>query len=173
MRLRAILTDVRATAGAEMALVLPIVSVLFLNVADATSYIYSKMQVDLAAQDAVGFARTMCSTPAKLPATVNCSGVQAAMQTAARATSLGSGVTLGTAVGAWYCSNASSELVEVAAIGATPPANCSAVLSGSTARPGEYLRVTASYTFTPLFAAVSVAASLPSQIQRTAWIRMQ
>lgn len=173
MRLCGFFADARATAGAEMALVLPIVSVLFLNVADATTYIYSKMQVDLAAQEAVGFARTKCDTPAKLPATVNCAGLQAAMQSAAQATSLGADVTLNTATGAWYCSNASSELIEVAAIGSAPPADCSGVLSGSTAIPGEYLSVTASYTFTPLFAAASVAANLPSNIQRTAWIRMQ
>lgn len=173
MRLRALFADTRAAAAAEMALVLPFISVLFLNVADATTYIYSRMQVDLAAQEAAGLARARCDTAAELPSTVNCAGLQAAMQTAAQATSLGSDVTIDTATAAWYCANASSELVLVAAIGSTPPANCSATLTGSTAKPGEYLSVTASYTFTPLFAAVSVASSLPSNIQRTAWIRMQ
>ncbi|GAA4762514.1 TadE family protein [Novosphingobium ginsenosidimutans] len=173
MRMRSLLADTRAVAAAEMALVLPIVSVLFLNVADATTYIYSRMQVDLAAQEAAGLARARCDTAAKLPSTVNCTGLQAAMQTAAQATSLGTSVTINTATAAWYCSNASSELIEVAAISSTPPANCSATLTGSTAEPGEYLSVTASYTFAPLFAGLSVASSLPSPIQRTAWIRMQ
>lgn len=173
MELRSFLADARAVAAAEMALILPIVSVLFLNVADATTYIYSRMQVDLAAQEAVGLARAKCDTAAKLPATVNCSGLQAAMQAAAQATSLGAAVTINTASAAWYCSNSASELVQVAAINSTPPANCSGVLAGSTAKPGEYLSVTASYTFAPIFAAASIAASLPSNIQRTAWIRMQ
>jgi hypothetical protein len=95
------------------------------------------------------------------------------MEGAAQATSLGSDVTLNTASAAWYCADAGSELVNVAAIESTPPADCSGVLSGSTARPGEYISVTASYTFSPIFAATSVAALLPSNIQRTAWIRMQ
>jgi hypothetical protein len=173
MRLRTFLADTRAVAAAEMALILPIVSVLFLNVADATTYIYSRMQVDLAAQEAVGLARARCDTAAKLPSTVNCTGLQAAMQAAAQATSLGASVTINTATAAWYCSNAGSDLMQVATITSARPANCSTTLTGSTAVPGEYLSVTASYTFTPIFAAASIASSLPSNIQRTAWIRMQ
>ena len=172
-RLNQLYRDSGGTAGAEMALVLPFIAVLFLNVADATSYIYSRMQVDLAAQEAAGLARAMCDTTAELPSTVNCPGLQAAMETAAQATSLGADVSLNTATAAWYCSDASSNLVEVAAITSTPPADCSGTLTGSTAKPGEYLQVTASYTFAPIFPAASVAASLPSDIARTAWIRIQ
>lgn len=171
MRLRSFLTNTRATAGVEMALILPIISVLFLNVADATMYIYSKMQVDLAAQEAAGIARAMCDTESELPATLNCAGLTAAMTAAAQATSLGTDVSLGTPDNAWYCANATSDLLEVATIDLPRPADCSATLGGSTALPGEYISVTATYTFTPIFSSVSAVPS--GDIQRTAWIRLQ
>lgn len=173
MRLRGFLRDTRAAAAVEMALILPAVAFIIVNVADATMYVYSKMQVDLAAQEAAGFARATCDTPAELPATLNCAGLVDAMTTAAQTTSLGADVTLDAPEAAWFCSNESSQLIEVAAIDAVPPADCSATLDGSTAVPGEYISVTANYAFSPIFPTASVASALPSTIQRTAWIRLQ
>lgn len=167
-------TDRRASAATEMALVLPGIAFILLNVVDLGVYIYTRMQVDLAAQEAVGAARVLCDTAAKLPATTNCGGtLSSTMTTAAQNTTLGSNVTLGSASEAYYCADSSGTLVQVATANATPPANCSTILSGSTSKPGDYISVTASYTFTPVFPGASVASLMPATIQRTAWMRLQ
>jgi len=38
--------------------------------------------------------------------------------------------------------------------------------------PGDYVLITVSYTYTPVFAAVSIASVLASPITRTAWMRL-
>lgn len=157
-----------------MALVLPGIAFIFLNVADLSFYIFSKMQVDLAAHEAVGAARVLCDTSAKLPATTNCGGtLTSTMLSAARSTTLGNNVTLGTPTEAYYCATSAGVLNQVAAVGATVPANCSATVAGSTAKPGDYISVTGSYSFSPIFPGASVAAVLPATITRTAWLRLK
>lgn len=173
MRGRTCLRDSRASAAAEMALVLPLIAFIILNVVDLGIYIYTKMQVDLAAQEAAGAARVLCDTAAELPATINCSAVNATMLSAAQTTSLGSSVSLGAPTEAWYCANSSAVLMQVAAIGGAVPANCSGIVATSTAKPGEYLAITASYTYTPVFPPASVVAVLPAAVQSTAWMRLQ
>ncbi len=168
-----LLRDSRASAAAEMALILPAVVFIFLNVADLSVYLYSKMQVDIAAQSAVGAARVLCDTDTKLPATTKCATLTTTMQGAAQTTSLGTNVALGTPNEAYYCATASGALTQVAAVGATVPADCSATVSGSTARPGNYISVTATYPFTPIFPGATVASVLTSPITRTAWIRLK
>jgi Flp pilus assembly protein TadG len=175
MALRRLLRDGRAAASAEFALILPGFALIFLNVADLGHYIFTKMQVDLAAHEAVGAARVLCNEASKLPATEGskCPGHSAAMTSAAQSTSLGNSVSLGTINEAWYCANASGDLVQVAAVGGTVPANCSGTVSGSTAEPGDYISVTASKSFSPIFPGASVASLMPATITREAWMRLQ
>lgn len=174
MLARRFIHDTRAAAAAEMALVLPAVAFILLNVADLGIYIFTKMQVDLAANEAVGAARVLCDTAAKLPAKQNCgSTLDSTMLAAAQTTSLGSSVTLGTSTEAYYCSTASSDLTQVAAYNGTPPTTCTGTIAGSAAKPGDYISVTASYAFSSLFPGASVAARLPATIARTAWLRLQ
>jgi Flp pilus assembly protein TadG len=171
---RRFIRDTRAAAAAEMALVLPAIAFILLNVADLSIYIFSKMQVDLAASEAVGAARVLCDTAAELPAKQNCgSALDSTMLAAAQTTSLGSNVTLGTSTEAFYCATSSSELTQVAAYNGTPPTTCTGTIAGSTAKPGDYISVTASHTFSPIFPGASVAATLPATITRTAWLRLQ
>ena len=172
--LRRLLGNSRATASAEMALILPGVAFILLNVADLGIYIYTKMQVDLAAQEAVGAARVLCDQASELPATVNCgSSLTTTMTSAAQSTTLGSTVTIAGTAEAYYCANSGGTLVQVAAANATPPATCTATVSGSTSAPGIYLQTTASKTFSPIFPGASVAAVLPATITRTAWMRLK
>lgn len=174
MRLRAFLRDPGGAAAAEMALVLPGIAFILLNVVDISLYIFTRMQVDLAAHEAVGAARVLCDADSELPATVNCGGtLNSTMTGAAQSTSLGSGVSVDGTAEEYFCANATGELVSVAAASGTPPADCTAVVAGSAARPGIYIRTTASYTFAPLFPGASVAAILPGTISRTAWIRLK
>ncbi|MEP6867562.1 MAG: TadE family protein, partial [Novosphingobium sp.] len=171
----AFLHDTRAAAAVEMALVLPFLAYILINVADLSVYVFDRMQVDLAAQEAVGTARYVCDTAAELPATTNCGGtLNTKMLAAARSTSLGNSVSLNTPTEAWFCSTAGgANLTQVAAITAARPANCSATIAGSTAKPGDYISITASRSFTSLFPGASIAASLPATITSTAWLRLQ
>lgn len=174
MVLKRLLKDRRGVISAEMALIMPGIAYVLLNVVDLSMYIYTRMQLDLAAHEAVGAARVLCDTAAKLPAKQNCgSTLDATMLAAARTTSLGSTVTLGTSSEAYYCADSSAVLQQVAAYSATPPANCSGTISGSTAVPGDYISVTASRTYTPLFPGASIAAMLPTTMTRTAWMRLK
>lgn len=174
MMLRRFLRDTSGVAAAEMVLVLPGFALIMLNVFDLGVYLYTRMQVDLAAQEAVGAARVLCNTAAELPAKTNCGGtLDSTMLAAARSTSLGNTVSLGTSSEAWFCATSGGVLNQVAALGATVPSDCSATVTGSTVKPGDYISVSASYTFAPIFPQVSVAAAMPSTITRTAWIRLQ
>lgn len=178
MRLRRLSRDCSGTAAVELALFLPAIAFIMLNVVDLSMYIYAKMQVDLAAHEAVGYVRATCDTATKLPATypdnTHCkSTLIADMTSAAQSTSLGTGVTVNTPTEAYYCADAGGTLIQVAAISATPPATCTGTVSGSTSAPGIYMQSTASYTFTPVFPGASVASALTSPITRTAWIRLK
>ncbi len=176
MQLRSLFQDTRGAAAAEMAMILPAIAFIMLNVVDFSVYTYTKMQVDLAAHEAVGAARVLCdeSEAAKgLPATTNCTGVDTIMASAAQSTTLGSTVSIASTVEKYYCANSGGTLVEVALASATPPADCSATVSGSTSAPGIYIQTTASKTYSPIFPGASVAALLPAAITRTAWMRLK
>ena len=168
-----LLRNCDGAAAAELALILPSIAFILLNVVDLSTYIYAKMQVDLAAHEAVGAARVLCATSAQLPATLNCgTTLPGTMDAAAQSTSLNSGVTLsGTAEG-YYCASTSGDLVKVADASATPPVDCSATVAGSTSAPGDYIRTTASYAFSPIFPGASVASYLTSPLVRTSWMRL-
>lgn len=174
MLLRRLLRDCRAAAASELALILPGAAFIVLNIVDVSAYIYTKMQVDLAAHEAVGAARVLCDTAAELPATVNCgSTLSSTMTAAAQTTSLGNGVTLSGTTEKYYCANSGGTLVEVAAANATPPATCTATVSGSTSVPGIYIQTTASRAYSPVFPGATVVAAFPATIARTAWLRLK
>lgn len=167
--------DTSGAVAAEMALILPAIAFVLLNVVDLSLYIYTKMQVDLAAHEAVGAARARCDTAAELPATVNCGGADLddAMISAAGSTTLGSTVTIASTIEKYYCASASGTLDEVALTSETPPPDCSATVGGSTSAPGLYINTTASHSFNPVFPGATVAALLPATITRTAWMRLK
>lgn len=175
MRLQRLFRDTRAAASAEFVLILPGIAFVLFNVVDLSMYIWTKMQVDLAAHEAVGAARVLCDTAAELPATTNCANLNATMSTAAQSTSLGSSVNVDTAntTERYYCANSSGVLVQVALATATPPSNCSATVAGSTTAPGLYIGVTASRAFNPIFAGASITSALATPITRTAWLRLK
>ncbi|MBN8848540.1 MULTISPECIES: TadE/TadG family type IV pilus assembly protein [unclassified Sphingomonas] len=168
IRPRGFLADVRGVAAAEMALVLPIAALITLNVVDLATYMYSRMQVDLAAQQAVGVVRQLCTAN---PVSVCNTTYSTQMTAAAQTTGLGNAVTLAGAQTSegLYCASATGALTSVAA----GTANCASVVSGSTAAPGTYLKVQSQYTFAPIFPQVSLASILGSPVVSTAWIRLK
>lgn len=160
--------DTGGTAAAEMALILPIVAFITLNVVDVANFAYSKMQVDIAAQQAVGIVRVKCTNAATLNAGTCGTTYASAMQSAAESTTLGANVTLsGTPTEGLYCAQASGSLVS------TTAADCSGVVTGSTAKPGSYISATYSYAYSSIFPGASVASLISSPIQATAWMRLK
>jgi Flp pilus assembly protein TadG len=165
---RAYLGCKAGAAAAEFALILTLLVIPLVNAFDIGVYVYQRMQLDNAAQVAVQAAWAQCAPSGKVPATVssNCAGLSAAMATAVRSTPLGSDVTLG-APSEKYCCPGAGTITCQGPVATTTPTNCS---SGQ--MPGDYIFVTASYTYSPLYSGISVASLLTTPITRTAWMRL-
>jgi Flp pilus assembly protein TadG len=166
----------RGAAAAEFALVVTLLIVPILNVMDLGLYAWDKVQVDNAAQIGAQGARAAC-TYSFQPATVNCPGLSSAVQMAVHSTSLGTGVTSTTAE--HYVCYVSGQLKIVSDPPATPPTDCSQqdsngnnIGGSNTEKPGDYILVTTSYTYAPIFSAVSIASVLNTPITSTSWIRI-
>jgi len=159
--------DRTGSIAVETALISGLLVVLIAQALDFGWYVYCALQVRMAAQAAVAQAAISCNTAAKLPATVNCSGVSTSMTTAAQQVSLGSTITMNTPSEGYYCVNGSA-LVSVGSLGAKP-ADCTPY---STAQPGDYVSVTTTHTFAPLFPGLTVVAAYAGPISATAWMRV-
>lgn len=169
--------DEKGAAAVEFALVVTLLTVPVLNVVDLAMYAWDRMQLDNAAQVAAQAAWATCSTPANLPATpnsyANCAGMPGAVTLAVQSTSLGTKVSVTAIAENYYCykTSAPTGLVTVGNFPNSKPANCSSVGQASDV-PGDYIQITASYTFRPIFPAASIASALTSPITRTAWMRL-
>jgi Flp pilus assembly protein TadG len=162
-------------AAAEFALVLPLLTVPILNIVDLGSYAYDRMQLDNAAQAAVQAVWNTCATQGYVPATTvtNCSSVLSSITTtSAQSTALGTSVTISSTTEGYYCL-VSGTLTYAGAVTATKPSDCSVVAGGSSSdTPGDYILVTAAYTYSPIFSAASLVSLLPSSMTRTAYMRL-
>jgi len=167
--LRRFCTDTGAVAAVEMALVLPAIGFIAINVVDFATYLYSKMQVDIAAQQAVGVVRAKCGGADLSNATCGTT-YKTAMTDAAQQTSLGTAVTVGSPTEDYYCADPTTGTLVVVG---SKPKTCSGTVKGSKSAPGTYLGATVSYKYSPIFPRVSVASYLGSSIQSTAWIRLK
>lgn len=170
--------DEKGAAAVEFALVVTLLTVPVLNVIDLAMYAWDRMQLDNAAQMGAQAAWATCSAPTNLPATpnsyANCTGMPAAVTQAVQSTSLGAAVTVTSTVENYYCLNTTTNaLTPVGNFPNSKPANCGGAAGGLTSdKPGDYVQITTSYTFTPIFPAVSIASALASPITRIAWMRL-
>jgi len=169
-------SEQRGAAAVEFALILTLLTIPILNVVDLAVYSWDKMQVDNAAQAAVQAAWATCNLPTEIPATpssyANCPAMPAAVTQAAQSTTLGTAVTVTATTENYYCVNTTTNvLVTVGNFPNTKPATCSSVGSASD-KPGDYVLITVSYTYSPVFSAVSIASQLATPITRTAWMQL-
>ena len=163
----------RGAAAAEFALVLTLLTIPLLNAFDIGVYVYQRMELDNAAQVAVQAAWSQCAVTGKVPATVNsnCAGLSTAMTTAIKSTPLGTGVSITSTTESYCCPGSGTISCSGAGLGpvaSTTPGTCTA--SGQA--PGDYIFITASYTYSPIYSSVSVASLLATPIVRTAWMRL-
>lgn len=142
----------------EFALVAPIFVVLIVNILDFSSLIWDQMQVDYSAQMGVQAAYKTCST-FNSPITTNCTNLNAQVTAAIQSTSLSTSVMLATGSPSeiYYCVSGTT-LMSVATYPTSPPANCSAYGDSSVA-PGDYIEVDVNYSYSPIFAGLSLASA--------------
>jgi Flp pilus assembly protein TadG len=174
-KLTAIRSDQRGVSAIEFALFAGILSFGLLNVADITIYIYKRMQVENATEMAVQAAWKACDPTQNLvPATTNCTGLTSAIAAAVQSTTLGTQVSVqaGSPSEAYYCLNTSGALQNVGAVTSPPPTDCSAT-GNAGQQPGDYVLITTSFTYAPMFPGLTVASAFTTPIVRTGMMRLQ
>jgi hypothetical protein len=145
------------------------------NATDFGIYVYAAMEVNTAAQAAAQAIYVTCGATGDVPATTgtNCPTYSTAETTAAHRTSLGTRVTVSSTTENYYCVNSSGTLQ---ALTGTFPNNsassCTSVWSTNTATPGDYVLVSVSYAYTPLYSGISLTSLLPRPIRRTIYMRV-
>jgi Flp pilus assembly protein TadG len=166
--------DERGASALEFAIFAGMLAFGLLNTADISIYIYKRMQVENATEMAAQAAWKVCD-PSKgyLPATLSCPNLTTTITQAAQSTSLGNQVTI--AVGSpqegFYCLNNTGALQKVADATLTPPTDCSSTgFAGQ--QPGDYIQVTTSFSYAPLFPGVTVAGVFPTPITKTSMMRL-
>ena len=164
--------DVSGVAAIEFGLVGFLILAGVFNAVDLAYYGYQLEEVEDAAQVGVQAAYNVCNGAiSSLPAIGNCSSLSATITAAIISTSLGARVSLasGYPVEGYYCVNTSGALQSV---GSSEPSNCAAA-GNSSATPGDYLQISVTFSYTPLFPGISVMSALgATSIVRTSWIRL-
>lgn len=171
--------DVKGAAAAEFTLVAVLLAYVLINVGDLGVYVYDKMQVESAAQASVESLWAQCApaTNGAPDVTDNCSNVASIVTKGAQQTSLGTNVSASIASSpgeGWYCSskNASATLTRLTTSIKSSQPTCTSIVSTDTSNAGDYVPITATYTFTPIFPGATVSSLLPSTIAQTVWIRV-
>jgi|SRR5579863_4242340 len=162
----------RGAATVEFALIFGILVVVMLNGTEIARWYNSKMELDNATEMAVQAVTTTCDST-HLPATTACPTYNTVISTALASTTLGSLVvqTGGSPADSYYCLNASGQLVFLSSI-ATAQTTCTAAGNANLV-PSEYVTIQASYSYTPIFSAVTIGSLLPSSLKSFAMVRLK
>jgi len=173
-KVAAIRSDQRGVAAIEFSFCAGLLSFGMLNTADVSIYIYKRMELENATQMGAQAAWKTCD-PSKgyLPATTSCPGLTTAITNAVQSTSLGTKVSLqsGSPAEGYYCVNSSGALQYVSAV-TSKPADCSAAGMASL-QPADYIQITTTFAYAPLFPGITVASAFATPITKTALIRME
>jgi Flp pilus assembly protein TadG len=163
--------DDRGVAAIEFGLVATFLTFSILNVADISIYVYERMEVENATEMGAAAALKNCTT-AQLPATTNCAALTNAVKTAVQSTSLGTQITLqsGSPAEGYYCLNSSNALQYMSGVN-SKPADCTAAGSPSL-QPSDYIQVSTSFSYKPLFPGITVAGTFTTPITKTALMRL-
>jgi Flp pilus assembly protein TadG len=173
-KISAICSDQRGVSALEFAFFAALLVFGLLNTADISIYIYKRMELENATQMAVQAAWKACD-PSKgyLPATTNCPGLTTVIVKAAQSTTLGNQVSIkkGSPSEGYYCLNKSGALQYVSDATSDPPADCSVTgLSGQ--QPADYIKITTTFPYVPLFPRITVGSIFTTPILKTAMMRL-
>lgn len=189
-------------AAVEFAFALFLLTIPILNVVDLAFYAFGWMQTQNAAQMGAQAAFSNCNNANDLPAATTCFQSNSAnnmtlfdvVNQGIQESALNNTVSLSgsSVVDGYYCSTSGNVLTLVGtagsayadggAVGSTANTSDVAPSTGgvttcsgyqdANAAPGEYVSVTVTHTFTPIFSSVSVASLLPSVMTATAYVRI-
>lgn len=166
-------SDRSGLASIEFCIVTVVLMLGLLNGLEVARWSMQRMEVANAVRSATQAVWKACDTK-KLPAKTNCPGLNAAISSGLQSTSLGTRVQLTTnyPTEAYYCINGSGVLTQVGPITAAKPAHCGA--AGDTTRlPADYVMISASYTYRPMFPKLTVGELLPGTFTSTGSMRLQ
>ena|SRR5579872_548636 len=169
--------DRRGAAAVEFAFIATFLLLALFSLVDIGVYVYQRLQLENAAQMASQTAFSTCTTSYQRPVTANCSGAQAAITAAAQTTSLGSAVSVTSVTEGYYCVNTSGSLTLIGSTGTfgSPPTTQSSCGSGTWLNggvPGDYVAVSVSYAYSPIFGGISLANLLTTPMTKTTWMRV-
>jgi Flp pilus assembly protein TadG len=167
-------SDQQGASAIEFAIFAGILCLGLLNTADISIYIYKRMQVENATEMAVQAAWKACEPDkGQLPATTSCPNLSAAITGAVQSTSLGNQVSFqaGSPSEGYYCLNSSGALQYVGAVSSPPPTDCS-VTGLPSQQPADYIQITTTFSYAPLFPGVTVASAFTTPIVRTGMMRL-
>jgi Flp pilus assembly protein TadG len=171
--IRAYFRNQRGAAAVEFAMMLGAFTVALPSAIDLGVYAYDSMQVRHSAQMGLQAVWAACSS---LPVTSQCATAGSnAVTTGAQQTSLGANVTVSSSIERYSCTNSSGALYTIATGTFASPLGTNSSLCASSDRttvPGDYLTTTVTYTYSPVFANISVASLLGTSITSTATMRL-
>jgi Flp pilus assembly protein TadG len=173
-KITALASDQRGTSAIEFAFFAGLLSIGLLNMTDVAIYIYQRMELENATEMGAQAAWKTCDpNNNQVPATTNCSGLTTAITNAVHGTSLGSAVSLqsGSPAEGYYCVNSSGSLQYVSAV-SSKPTDCTAA-GTPTLQPGDYITVSTSFAYSPLFPGITVASAFATPITKTAMMRLE
>jgi Flp pilus assembly protein TadG len=164
-------TDERGVSSIEFSFFVAVLALGLLNTVDVATYLYQRMELENATQMAAQAAWQACNINS-LPATTNCSGLTTAVTNALHSTSLGTKVALqsGYPSEGYYCLNATGALQYVSGV-SQRPTDCTATGMPSL-QPTDYIKIMATFSYTPMFSDLTVASLLTTPITDTAWMRL-
>lgn len=169
----AIRSDQQGTSAIEFSFFAGLLSLGLLNMTDVSIYIYQRMEVENATEIGAQAAWKLCD-PFKgyVPATTNCPGLTTTVTNAVQSTSLGTKVSLqsGSPAEGYYCVNNSGSLQYVSSV-SSKPADCTAA-GMPNLQPGDYVTVTTTFVYAPLFPGITVARNFATPITKTAMMRV-
>ena len=132
------------------------------------------MEVENASQMGAQAAWKTCNpNNNQIPATTNCPGLTTAITNAVQSTSLGTSVSLqsGSPAEGYYCVNSSGALQYVSDV-SSKPTDCTTA-GMSSLQPGDYIQMTTTFAYAPLFPGITVAGNFATPITKTSMIRLQ
>lgn len=163
----------QGTSAIEFSFFAGLLSFGMLNMTDVSIYLYQRMEVENAAQMGVQAAWKTCNPNYyQVPATMKCPELTTAITKAVQSTSLGTSVSLqsGSPTEGYYCVNSLGTLQYVSDL-SSKPADCTAAGMPSL-QPGDYIKITTTFSYAPLFSDITVASKFATPITKTSMMRL-
>ena len=173
LELKALGEDESGMVLVEFAFVSLALLYMLMNGLEVARWYYQRTEVSHAIHSASQAVLRSCDPTKQLPATTNCPNFNTYVAEGLASTALGNSIVLtsGFPTEAYYCLNSSKTLQQVGTTASARPSDCTAV-GDSTHRPGDYVQIQASYTFSPLFTGLTAGSLMPTNMTSTGFIRL-